>query len=120
MLANSSNPVHKLRPGQDLPHLAGAGALPPQIFATRFARQCPDILEIRSRKRLFSLIDNAKAVVIEYPPAPERVGRQVPQVVSRPHSSIRTTVDLKLHDHEFAGTSYSGRRVFVLDPVARS
>ena len=120
MLAISSNPVQPLLPGQDLPHLAGPSASPPQIFATRPARQNPDILEGGSRKALFSLIDNAELVVVEYPPAPERSGSQFPEIVCRPHSSIRTTVDIKLHDHEFAGTSCSGRGVFVFDPVGRS
>ena len=120
MLAISSNPVHTLLPGQDLPHLAGPSPSPPQIFATRFARQCPDISETDSREPLFSLIDNAELVVVEYPLAPERSGSQIPEIVSRPHSSIRTTVDIKLHDHELAGTSCWGRRVFVFDPVGRS
>jgi hypothetical protein len=195
MQVSSNNPVHKLLPGQDLPHLAGIGASLRQVFAAHFVRDCDHILEIGGHIRpvtdylthhpltvtsvdpktapyeaetlngqpckvrhipvkfqevsydfepgtyglvllgyslkpfgsrdplgelLFSLIDNAKVVVIEYPPALERASSQVPQIVSRPSLSIRTTVDLRLHDPEFADTPYADRRLYVLDPVATS
>jgi len=69
---------------------------------------------------LFSLIDNAKVVVIEYPPALERSSSQVPHIVSRPSVRIRTTVDLALHDPEIVATPYAERRLYVIDPVANS
>ncbi|MBL0373647.1 hypothetical protein JJB09_16605 [Rhizobium sp. KVB221] len=71
-------------------------------------------------EQLFSLIDNAGVVVIEYAPALERATSQVPQIISRPSTRIRTTVDLHLHDPEIAGTPYGDRRFYVLDPVAAS
>ena len=37
---------------------------------------------------LFSLIDNAGVVVIEYPPQLERATSQVPSIVSRPRLSV--------------------------------
>lgn len=67
---------------------------------------------------LFSLIDNAKVVVIEYPPALDRATSQVPQIISRPSVNIRTTFDLTLHDPEIVDTPYANRRFYVLDPVA--
>ena len=67
---------------------------------------------------LFSLIDNARVVVIEYPPALERATSQVPHIISRPSTRVRTTFDLSLHDPEIAESLYSDRRFYVLDPVA--
>lgn len=69
---------------------------------------------------LFSLIDNARVTVIEYPPALERATSQVPQIVSRPSVRIRTTFDLTLHDPEIVDTPYAERRFYVLDPIAAS
>ena len=69
---------------------------------------------------LFSLIDNAGVVVIEYAPALERATSQVPYLVSRPSVTIRTSFDLSLHDPEIADTPYAHRRFYVLDPVAAS
>jgi hypothetical protein len=69
---------------------------------------------------LFSLIDNAKIVVIDYAPALERGAMQVPHIVSRPTVKIRTIVDLGLHDPEIAATPYAGRRLYVIDPVAKT
>jgi hypothetical protein len=69
---------------------------------------------------LFSLIDNAKVVVIDYAPALERSASQVPEIVGRPSVNIRLSVDLRLHDAEIAETPYAERRFYVLDPVAKS
>jgi hypothetical protein len=69
---------------------------------------------------LFSLIDNAKIVVIDYAPALERGALQVPHIVSRSSVRVRTTVDLGLHDPEIAATPYAQRRLYVLDRVANS
>jgi hypothetical protein len=67
---------------------------------------------------LFSLIDNARIVVIDYAPALERGASQVPHIIGRPSVRIRTTVDLGLHDPEIAATPYAERRLYVLEPVA--
>ena len=64
---------------------------------------------------LFSLIDNARIVVIEYAPELERAASQVPHIVSRPSVTIRGQFDLHLHDPEIAGTPYAARRFYVLD-----
>lgn len=64
---------------------------------------------------LFSLIDNARTVVIEYAPELDRAASQVPQIVSRPSVKIRGQFDLHLHDPEVAGTPYAARRFYVLD-----
>jgi hypothetical protein len=64
---------------------------------------------------LFSLIENAKTVVIEYAPELERAASQVPHIVSRPAVTIRGQFDLHLHDPEIAGTPYAARRFYVLD-----
>jgi hypothetical protein len=45
---------------------------------------------------------------------------QVPHIVSRPTVKIRTIVDLGLHDPEIAATPYAGRRLYVIDPVAKT
>jgi hypothetical protein len=69
---------------------------------------------------LFSLIDNAKVVVIDYAPALDRGASQVPLIVSRPSVRVRMSADLRLHDPEIAATPYADRRFYVLDPVATS
>jgi hypothetical protein len=69
---------------------------------------------------LFSLIDNAKVVVIDYAPALERGAMQVPYIINRSSVKIRTIVDLGLHDPEIAATPYADRRLYVIDPVAKS
>ena len=65
---------------------------------------------------LFSLIDNARTVVIEYAPELERASSQVPQIVSRPTLDIICQFDLKLHDTEIADTPFADRRFYVLHP----
>ncbi len=67
-------------------------------------------------KLLFSLIDNAKTVIIDYAPELERAASQVPHIVNRPTLSLRCMFDLRLHDEEIAGTPYADRRFYVLDP----
>ncbi|KQY15175.1 hypothetical protein [Rhizobium sp. Root482] len=64
---------------------------------------------------LFSLIDNAATIVIEYAPELERAASQVPQILSRPSVAVRGRFDLHLHDPEIAGTPYAARRFYVLD-----
>jgi len=69
---------------------------------------------------LFSLIDHAKVVVIDYALALERGASQVPVIVNRPSVRVRMTADLRLNDPEIAATPYADRRFYVLDPVATS
>lgn len=64
---------------------------------------------------LFSLIDNAATIVIEYAPELERASSQVPHILARPSVTVRGRFDLHLHDPEIAGTPYAARRFYVLD-----
>lgn len=64
---------------------------------------------------LFSLIDNARTVVIEYAPELDRAASQVPSIIARPSVRVRTRLDIRLHDPELAGTPYADRRFYVLD-----
>jgi hypothetical protein len=64
---------------------------------------------------LFTLIDNAKVVIVEYAPELERAASQVPHIVSRPSVRVRGQFDLHLYDPEIAGTPYAARRFYVLD-----
>ncbi|CAN7239000.1 hypothetical protein [Rhizobium sp. LjRoot254] len=67
--------------------------------------------------RLFSLVDNAKVIVLEYSPALERATSQVPEIIGRKTVKIRTTLDLRLNDPEIVDTPYADRRLVVLDPA---
>jgi hypothetical protein len=66
---------------------------------------------------LFSLVDNAKVIVLEYCPALERATSQVPEIIGRTTLKIRTTLDLRLNDPEIVDTPYADRRLIVLDPA---
>jgi hypothetical protein len=63
---------------------------------------------------LFSLVDNARIVVIEYPPALQRASSQVPQIVRRPGLSAVCSFDMELNDTAIAGSPYAKRRFHVL------
>ena len=63
---------------------------------------------------LFSLIDNAKTIVIDYAPDLERAASQVPEIVSRPTVSVHCSFELVLDDAAIAGSPYAKRRFFVL------
>jgi hypothetical protein len=67
---------------------------------------------------LYGLIDRAKVVVIEYPPALERASSQVPAILARPSTRIRCSIGLSLDDWIIGGSPYAERRLYVLDPVA--
>ena len=67
---------------------------------------------------LFALIDNAKIVVIEYPPALERASSQVPAICRRPSLKILCSFEITLDDAAIAGSPYARRRFHVL--AARS
>ncbi|MCO5062851.1 MAG: hypothetical protein M9924_00390 [Rhizobiaceae bacterium] len=66
---------------------------------------------------LFSLIDNAKVVVIEYPPELERATSQVPEIVARPTLAQFCRFALDLHDDAIEGSPYTRRMFYVLHPA---
>ncbi|MET0943016.1 MAG: hypothetical protein ABWY13_16805 [Mesorhizobium sp.] len=66
---------------------------------------------------LFSLIDNARTVVIEYPPALDRATSQVPAIISRPNLRIYCSFELLLDDEAIAGSPYAKRQFYVLLPA---
>src|SRR5262245_54834047 len=67
---------------------------------------------------LFGLIDNARTVVLEYPPALERASSQVPEILSRPSLKTICSFDITIDDLQIKGTPYAHRRFHVLRPVA--
>ena len=69
---------------------------------------------------LFSLIDNARTVVLEYPPALERAASQVPHILARPTLKVRCTIDFTLDDAQIHGSPFARRRLIVLDPAGEA
>ncbi|WP_274626772.1 hypothetical protein [Arvimicrobium flavum] len=67
---------------------------------------------------LFSLIDNAKRIVIEYPPALDRATSQVPEIVARDNLAQIASFEVTLDDAAIAGSPFARRRFHVLEPVA--
>jgi hypothetical protein len=65
---------------------------------------------------LFSLIDNAKRIVIEYPPALDRAMSQVPEIFSRPNLVQICSFDIRLDDAAISGSPWATRRFHVLEP----
>jgi hypothetical protein len=66
---------------------------------------------------LFSLIDNAKRIVIEYPPALDRAMSQVPEIVTRPSLKQICQFELVLDDAAIRDTPWAARRFHVLEPI---
>jgi hypothetical protein len=66
---------------------------------------------------LFSLIDNAKVVVIDYTPDLDRAASQVPAIIGRPTVSVHCSFELVLDDTAIAGSPYAKRRFYVLHPA---
>jgi hypothetical protein len=66
---------------------------------------------------LFGLIDNARTVVLEYPPALERASSQVPEILSRPALKQLCGFEIVIDDPEIAPTPYARRRFHVLKPA---
>lgn len=66
---------------------------------------------------LFSLVDNAGVVVIDYTPELERAASQVPEILSRPTLTSHCSFELTLEDPEIAATPYARRRFHVLHPA---
>jgi len=67
---------------------------------------------------LFSLIDNAKTVVIEYAPELGRASSQVPHIVCRSSLSIFCSFAMELNDPAIAGSPYARRQFYVLKSAA--
>jgi hypothetical protein len=67
-------------------------------------------------KLMFSLLDNASVVVIDYTPEFERAASQVPSILTRPTLTSYCSFELKLEDPEIAATPYARRRFHVLRP----
>jgi hypothetical protein len=67
---------------------------------------------------LFGLIDNARTVILEYPPALERASSQVPSILSRPSLAMLCSLDITIDDAEISGSPYARRRFHVLRPAA--
>lgn len=67
-------------------------------------------------KLMFSLLDNASVVVIDYTPEFERAASQVPSILARPTLTSYCSFELKLEDPEIAATPYARRRFHVLHP----
>ena len=67
-------------------------------------------------KLMFSLLDNASVVVIDYTPEFERAASQVPSILARPTLTSYCSFELKLEDPEIAATPYARRRFHVLRP----
>ncbi len=68
-------------------------------------------------RALFTLIDNARTVVLEYAPALERASSQIPHILARPMVKMRCTIEFTLDDTEIRGSPYARRRLIVLDPT---
>ncbi|MBL8905481.1 MAG: hypothetical protein JNM20_02275 [Rhizobiales bacterium] len=68
----------------------------------------------------FSLIDNARIIVLDYPPALERSVAIAPSIVERP--GLRTTVSLELtlNDTQISGLPFARRRFIVLEPIRQA
>jgi hypothetical protein len=68
---------------------------------------------------LFSLIDNAKVVVIDYTEI-DRAVSQVPAILARPTLVSHCSFELTLNDAEISGTPFAKRHLHVLHPSGRS
>jgi hypothetical protein len=63
---------------------------------------------------LFSLVDNARTVVLEYSPELGRAASQVPQIIQRPGLSVECSFKFELDDGAIAGQLYAHRQFYVL------
>jgi hypothetical protein len=68
---------------------------------------------------LFSLIDNARIVVVEYAAALERASRQVPYLLARKGVVPGCSFELLLHDAEIADSPYAQRKFIVFRMAAQ-
>lgn len=68
--------------------------------------------------RLFySLIDNARVVVLDYAPELERASSQVPAILGRPNVRVHCRFEFVLDDEEIAGSPFAKRLFYVLHPA---
>ena len=67
--------------------------------------------------KLFGLVDNAKVVVIDYPPQLDRASQLVPHILARASVRLRCSIDMRLHDGMIEGSPYAERRFLVLEPA---
>ena len=68
-------------------------------------------------QKLFSLIDNARVVVIDYPPELDRASSQVPVIVSRPTVKVLCSFEIVLDDEAIADSPFAKRRFYILHPA---
>lgn len=66
---------------------------------------------------LFSLIDNARVVVLEFPPELERASSQVSQILARPGLQVECSMDIALDDAAIRGSAYARRLFYVIKPA---
>jgi hypothetical protein len=66
---------------------------------------------------LFSLIDNAKMVIVDYTPGLDRAVSQVPAILERPVLRTLCMLELRLFDPEIADTPFAERRFHVLESI---
>jgi hypothetical protein len=66
---------------------------------------------------LFRLVDNARTVVVEYPPALDRAASQVPAIISRPTIVVHCSFEIVLNDEAIADSPFAKRRFYVLHPA---
>jgi len=65
----------------------------------------------------FSLLDNARIVVLEYAPELERASTQIPHIISRAALEVVCSFHLQLDDPLIAGSDYARRIFHVLEPT---
>jgi hypothetical protein len=65
---------------------------------------------------LFSLIDNANIVVLEFPPELDRASSQVSQILARPGLHIECSLEIVLDDEAIRGSAYARRMFYVIRP----
>jgi hypothetical protein len=70
-------------------------------------------------EHLFSLIDNARTIVLEYPPELERASTQVPQILARPGLHVECSFEIVLNDSAISGSPYARRLFYVIKPLGQ-
>jgi len=65
----------------------------------------------------FSLIDNARIIVLDYPPALERSMAIAPSISERPGLRTVASLELTLNDSQIGGLPFAKRRFIVLEPI---
>ncbi len=65
--------------------------------------------------KLLDLVDNARRVIIEWPPSLERASLQVPYLLARPQFNQLCRIDLTLEDGTIEHSDYAQRRMIVLE-----